>query len=428
MAKKLLFCALFLIGLVVSAEEKGAVQKITLARCFELALQNSEKIAISLEAIKKAESQYTQVLGKSLPELSFRFTSLWQDQSGLKDQGSVGGSFTNSPQPEALLRMKLPLFNGYRELAATKAGASLVRQRTKEKDHVRLLLFQDVAQSYYALLLAKENLNTFQKTLDLTQKRLKEIVAREAIGRSRKTEVIDSEAKIAQLQVEKEESKETYQTAKNLLEFLIGIPLEGELHHFSKALPQKNLGSYLNDAHTRPDMQAKKEAVLVAKGAFSSAKSEHWPGLDLNANYYLERTGLREPIDWDFNLGVTVPLWSWGAIQGKVKEARANFKSAQREKELLEKETELEIKDAFEKYSSSSKRVLLQEKALKLVRRSFELKSEEYQRNLINNLEVLDALDHLYQTELALNAIRFQNILNYLKLETSHGKIPEAFE
>lgn len=404
-----------------------AGDSITLKECFTAALKQSEVIASSEESIKSAEAKYKQVVGHALPEFSFRFTEFFQDQSGLSASDALS-SFTKSPQPEAAFRMKLPIFSGYREIAAIKAGGSLVSQKKYERNHAELQLFMDVARAYHAVTLAKKDLAAEDKILSLAEERAKELKEREAIGRSRKAEMIDIEAKLATLKAQKEDAILTYNTAIDLLEFLTGITIQKPLQEETSSTALKPLEDYLSTASLRPDIKAKEEAIEAAKGIVRTKKAEHLPQLDVSTNYYVERSGFRDAINWDATLGVTVPLWSWGTTHAGVKEAKSSQNLAKLDSALAQRNAELEIKTAYERSLSAGRKFQLQGDALKLLKKSYEIRSDEYRKGLVNNLEVLDALDRLYSAELSFNAARFNNIVSYLELAVKAGNLPEEFK
>jgi len=421
----MLFAGLFLsCCLVVVSAVARAEEVLTLAQAYRLALKRSESLAISEEAVLKAQAQYRQVLARTLPELSLRYTSLWQDQTGLADLGAFGGSFTRSPLPESSFRIKLPFLTGYRELAALKAGKSLVQQRRHERRRLEQMLYQDVASAYYAALVAEHNLGTTEKVLELTRERLEELKAREKVGRSREAEVLDVKAEIAGLESQREGARFTVRIARNLLGFLTGSRVEATLEKWSVPLKPPPLEEYLERVRDRPDLQAKREALEVALAAVRSARAGHFPGAELTANYYTQRVGFRRAIDWDSNLTLTVPLWSWGAVRSAVEEAEASRRQAEKDLELGLRRAELEIADTHERLVSSIRRAELQAEALELVRRSYDLRTREYRQGLATNFEVLDALSRLQRTELAANAARLEAALDAVQLDLAAGKLP----
>lgn len=395
---------------------------LTLRRCFELALERSDTLAMSGEEVKKAEAAYRQVIGKALPGLSFRYAAEWQDKEGLVD---IAGIIGENPAQTGAFQLTLPMFSGYRELSAIKAGSSLIRQKKEERAETELLLANDVAKAFYAAILAEENLKTLGKTLQLAKARRAELATRAAIGRSREAEVLDTEAGIAYINAQKEDAILNVSTARNLLEFLMGVPANGPLiGSFSTTTPGTE-DIYISRISNRPNVRAKREAVKVATGSLRNAISGHLPQLDASANYFVKRAGIQEPVDWDVTLGVTVPIWTWGKTQGEVRWMKAALKQAKRDAELSARKGELEIKDAYDKFSSYIEKERLQKRALDLAAESYHRRIDEYEKGLINNIEALQSLERLYQNEILYNAARFESQIGYFLLETSTGSLPE---
>lgn len=414
---------LWILGIFLWFPTAAQASSWTLRGIYQLALKQSETFSISEQAVKKAEAQLQQVLARALPEFSFRYTSLWQDQSGLDTSGGLG-SFTQSPQPEGAFRLKLPLLTGYREIAALRAGSRLVSLRRHERQRLEQVLYQDTASAFYAALLAEQALSTTERTLRLTRERLEELRARVNVGRSREAEVLDVRAEIAGLESQKEDARRTVRIARNLLSFLTGAEVEGKLAEPAAVPAPHSLKERRARLEQRPDLKAKRDAVEVARGAVRLARAGHFPGLDLSANYYIKRVGFREPINWDVNLGLSLPLWSWGAVRGSVREAQALLRQAEKDSELSRRMAEREVKDAYELFVSSIRKVRLQTEAAGLIRRSYELRIRDYRRGLVTNFEVMDVLGRLQRTDLAEASAKFESALAAVRLEIATGGIP----
>lgn len=411
---KFVFCIsiIFLSGVVKAASNTPW----TLEYCLKLALQNNETLHISAEDIEKAEVKLAQTVGRMLPKFSFHYNALWQDQGGLTGQ---------NPTQESILRLKLPLFTGYRELAAIEGGAAQIVEKQEDKTRLELLLMNEVASAYFTVILAEQNLKSNQKILTLAETRRRELQDRIAVGRSRAAELLDLNAEIATLETAREDILRGITISKNLLSFLIGNPIFGQLPLETTLHYPMPLNQYLAFIEVHPEVKAKQAAARVAKQGVSIARAEHFPGLEITTNYYLKREGwLQTDINWDTTLGMTIPLWSWGAIQNSVLEAEMNWGQMKDSLSLAKRELERKIRDAYEETQFTLKKIQLQEKTVQLVQKSFETRATDYRHGLVSNFEVLDALKRLQQAEQGLIESKIQNRIQGIKLETTAGNWP----
>lgn len=394
-----------------------------LQKCHEAALRASETLAVSREAVRQAEFQYRQVLGSSLPELSFRYQYLWQDQSGVGSEGSFGSSFTQSPQPEGAFRLRQNPFSGYREIAALKSASSLVEGRRLELRRTEHTLLQEVATAFYDVLEAEKGAETTGLLLSLTRVRLMELVERERVGRSRQAEVLTVEAQLASLEADLEEAQSEASSARDALSRLVGGDIAGPLQEDS-ALPDPPgpLEEHLGRVEERPDVSALREGVVQAQGAVHVSRSKHFPQATLSGNYYTKRSGFREPIDWDVVGAVELPLWSWGAVRSSVQTAQSQKRQAAWELSDARRLAAQEIRRLHREFSSSLKRYVLLVKSLEVAQRNYAVHEREYRLGLVTNLEVLEAMNRLHQARLASHTTLFKAKLDGLKLQIAVGR------
>ena len=418
----------FLLGSVQLEAQEGSssqLQFLTLKDCYEKALKKSEVIAIEDETLLQAQAQYKETLGSALPELLFKYSSIWQDQSGLEGSGSLG-SFTQSPQTESNFKIRKNLFTGYKELAALRGGSSFINQRRFERERAIQQLFFKVAAAFYGVLQAEANLSSTQVVLGLAQGRLVELKERVRLGRTREADLHAMDYQVATLESQVLVADQLKEERTDTLSFLIGNRLEASLKDEGANLYDlTSLEDYMNRLPARSDMKAKLESIGVAKAVVRIERSGHYPKVDLSANYYLERSGFRKPIDWDIVLGVEVPIWSWNAVQSSVQKAESVLRQREKELEESKRKAEIEVKAAYRNYIFSHKKVDLHHKALQSARKEYELQVRDFKLNLVTTVEVLDSLNRLFQAELASNNSALEARMTEIELKVASGMEPK---
>ncbi|MCB0308676.1 MAG: TolC family protein, partial [Bdellovibrionales bacterium] len=176
----------------------------------------------------------------------------------------------------------------------------------------------------------------------------------------------------------------------------------------------------------RQDVLAKKAAIEVAKTTYKGQVSQHFPGIDAGFNYYTQRSGIRENIDWDFNLGIEVPLFSWGQTQYAVREARAALKQAELELERTLREANLEVENVWDELQTNLLKLPLQKKSVEITKENYSLQSREYRLGLVTNFQVLDALLALHDAELLYEKLQLESSFQVIRLYIAQGKLPKV--
>lgn len=371
-----------------SGHDEGASNiPLTLDACYQLALKRSEVIAIQHERLKETESRFLQAFSGVLPRVSF--------SSSDKRQEDIGGSssFTLPSVPERHFTFTQPLFRGFKEFKVMAGSRAEHRQRTHDQARAEQLLLLDVVEAFSLLVQQREDLYVLETTRLTLLERLDEIKTREQLGRSRSSEVASAEAQLRRVEAEWQRVNRLEVTARQLLEFLTGQEPIRAVDANVQATPMFSTEeSYVAQAPFRADVQAAKEAYHVAHKLVGVARSDFWPDVDLESSYYTKRAGVSEDIDWDVTLTVDVPIFQGGETLGAVREAKSKARQSKLAWELAQREAELEIRDLHAQLSSARKRYQTLKQAETAAALNYRLQLEDYQRNLVSHLEVLEAL------------------------------------
>lgn len=381
--KTLLFSMFFLASGVFGV---CAQESLTLKDCYALALKRSETIAIQKEIIRETEGVMLQSLSTALPRVSFVYTEGWQD--------TYKGDSIHSNQPEGCFRFTQPLFSGFKEFAAVAASKHIGKQRVAELKRAKELLLTDVSDAFYLYLSYQEDEAALEDIIKSLKDRFAEMQKRESIGKSRKSEVVSVEAKWREAQASLDLTRVQKEAAAELLGFLIGRE-PGALT--DDVLPEetRSLEALAGKLEARADIEAAREALATFKENVVVARSQLLPTVSLSGNAYTKRTGVNEGNDWDVTLGVSVPLFNGLSDVGALKLARAQQEEARLRLEQVSRTARMELKTTYKKWSLYEQRLTGLGRAQEAVQENFRLQAEDFQRNLVNNLDVLQAIEDL---------------------------------
>lgn len=361
----------------------------TFADCYKLALKQSEIVGINIELIKQAEAHFLQAISIDLPHISFISTDSQEEQP-------VAGSEVPSLKPpkssERRFNVKQTLFSGFKEFAAMKGANSERGQRINQKIRAEQLLLVDVSDAFYLLIEKREDVKALYKTRKALLDRVKELKERERLGRSRLSEVINAKAQLYNVEASIELVKNQEVVARQILEFLVGTDVE-EVADSSPDFPViKDDVYYVSQAVRRPDVLAAKDAWNLAKAAVVVAHSGFLPTVNVEGNYYTQRTAFDKGTDWDVTLNVKAPIFEGTEIIGNVKEASAKEHAAELEYQRLKR---IAYRDVLNAYASVQTAILLQTAVKKVLNAgvlNYHLQKKDYRMSLVNNLDVLQSI------------------------------------
>lgn len=392
---------------------------LTLNECFRLALKQSESIAIDREKIKEAEARFTQAFGTMLPNVSFGRSDSLQDtahQSSFKEH-SYDQKFI----------FKQTLFAGFKEFAGAAGSKLEVKQRGLEAKRATQILFVDVSDAFYLLAELRKEIEAFTITKKSLADRIADIQERINIGKSRASELSSTKVQLYTIDAQLASLRNLETVARDLLEFLTGRPV-GEITEDDTPLTVEEEAVYLRDVSLRPDVEAARFAWEVDKKKIDVARAGFLPSVDLEGGYYNHKS--IEPAEgkWDALLSISVPIFDGGLASGAVRET----KSVARQSELAYKRSiRLAVQDIHDSYSlvtTAADRTEVLTKALAAAEENYTLQKNDYQLSLVNNLDVLSAIQELQDTRRTYYNAYYQYRRYYWQLLAASGNIPQVRE
>lgn len=413
-----------------ASQPAAAQESLTLDKAYELALARSEVLASRQVDIELSRADFLEAGGEFIGDLDYQMLhSRQKDFGGNSTDGGATQTLTRSTRRTRQWVFTQPIFQGFRSTGVITGSASLRKQRIAEKRRAEHVLFLDVATSYYSLLRLEHDIAITRNILGLFEDRTKELSDREGIGKSRVSEVATARARKKQIEATLAQEEGAQRVELRMLEFLTGIPLEDraltDIPEFLAPAPESSIRNYLEYAQPRPDVEAAYQAYKTAGRKVIVAQSELWPDITVDGNLYERREGFQDGIDWDVLFTVNIPIVKGGTTFGAIARAMALKKQAEfRYREAL-RFARMEIQQAYEAWQSSWKEYQALQEAVKADRENYELQKQDYEHNLVNNLDVLEALEFLNNSRLNTNEAAFEYKLNYWRLQIAAGNCCE---
>ncbi len=400
-----------------------AAEALTLDDYFAQALIRSEVVATQSELIVQAEERYRQAKAALYPTLSGVASYTWQDK------GATDTTANPARQPYARLAATQPLFRGFREFATVRQNQALVDAQGDDYRQARVQLFRDVAQNFYDVLTIERDLNNYDEQIRQNLQREKELQDRVGIGRSRVGEVLTVQTTVGTLRAQVEQQQALLGAAREAFAFLSGLPASTLLRD-TEVLPTNpgTLDQYLARLELRPDVKAARQRLTAAQENVTVARGAHLPSLDLIANRYFERTGSLENVEWDVQLALTVPLFSGGSLQSRVREAASQSTQAELTVSQARRLAEQEIRSLYQSVLLDRPQLDALERATDAARKNYQAQQRDYRFGLVTNLDVLQALTTYQENQRALNRARYSAKLNWLRLQAAAMRRPVPAE
>jgi outer membrane protein len=255
------------------------------------------------------------------------------------------------------------LFDGGRRGAQVRQADAGLGAAAADLDRTRAVVTAAVASAYLGVLSAGE-------VLDAHARRLEALRAEEARVRALLTEGSAPEIQLLRVQAALESAeadavaaRSDLATAEAELARLTGAPPSrtrrdrlGTIDLSPRELPDRERTA--EALASNPEVRAARQAVVAAGATKSAARGARWPTVDAFATYW-ERGGGDTAFDgeWGAGLKVSVPVFTGGAVRGRVEQADAGERAALERLRLAELEAGRQVDLALARAEEADARV-----------------------------------------------------------------------
>lgn len=272
-----------------------------------------------------------------------------------------------------------------------------------------------VTNLYYGLIVAQRKYATAQAASDAAKHFYQITQDAERVGQVSHSDVIQAEVQYSQQQQAFDDAELAMNNARLDLAVLIGPQLNVNFTVVDDldspvALPPFSDAQHMA-AHENPDLAVAMQTLRQSKTDVLAAKSAFLPDFFVNANYGIEANafalhsvnvefpefGVLPNLGYFVTVGVNVPVWDWGTLRSKLRQA--DFKRDQAQLQLSEAQRQL-LNNLYSSYNEA----LVAQHSVALTRHTAELATESlrlinlrYQAGETAALDVVSAQNTLTQ-------------------------------
>lgn len=420
------------------------VKPLTLSDCFRLAAVRSDTLKISAQDILIAKTQWSQAVAGLFPTIALANNEAFQNQvrngpresslsSPLPNYVSLPGDSFPLPlfsgrdyiSTTGVTAMQT-LFNGGQNYNAIGAAKQAIEAKKESLRFAYQTLYQDVAAAFYQTLSdAGEVVILGDMDRDL-EARINEINRRVQLGRSRPSEMLQSQADLAGTRVSLEREKTLLATDREMMAFYIGLPAETIYLVDENPLPSaENIEVYLRTLNVRPDILFQIDAIRVAERNVSSAKGQLAPTLTGQFDW----TPLNDPKgtqQWIASFTATLPIFDGGLIIGQISQQKEILRQSRINLESLQRTADQQIRTAFVNFNGSVAQYLQNLQYAEFAASTFNAELDDYRHGATSNLNVLAALHNYHTAREQLHLADIDARLSFIKLHVASGNAPTA--
>ncbi|EKO3717499.1 outer membrane channel protein TolC [Vibrio metschnikovii] len=308
------------------------------------------------------------------------------------------------------------------------------RQADAQYAAVQQGLMLRVAQAYFEVLSAQDNLEFVRAEKAAVARQLEQTKQRFDVGLSAITDVHDAQAQYDSVLAQEVLADNTLINSYESLREITGQGYSQlsilDTQRFSASRNTESMQALIERAQQQNlALLSSRIAQDVAKDNIALASSGHLPSLKLNGgyNYARESNSNNSANNTDFTIGLNlnVPLYTGGNVTSLTKQAEHAFVTASQDLEATFRSVVKDVRAYNNNINASIGALRAYEQSVISARSALEATEAGFEVGTRTIVDVLDATRRLYDANRNLSSARYDYILNRLQLSQAIGSLSE---
>ena len=388
---------------VCEAQTQGPV-RITLDEALQLALQHNHNLLAARTTIQQSEAAETTANLRPNPSLFADWEYLPLGSPARQNPSVYGGQTIGDylhNNTEGDIGLSYLMERGKKRQHRLQAAKDVTAQtRSLVTDNERSLtfsvasLFVNVQLAESTLELAQQDLESFQKTVDLGEKRYKAGAISEDDYLKIKLQLLQFETDLQQAQLARVQA---LSDLRQLLGYESVAPDYDVAGPFDYQPVKGNVEDFqLKALQNRPDLRAAQQRVTAARSQYELQRAIGKPDVTVQANYsHVNAINAA-------TIYSSIPLPIFNRNQGEIARARYAVTQADEQEKATNGQVLTDVRDAYDGLRTNDKVVTLYRSGyLEVAQKDRDISQYAYQRGAASLLDFLDAERSYRATQLA---------------------------
>jgi multidrug efflux system outer membrane protein len=399
----------------------------TLTGLIKEALANNQDLSVAVARVEQADQVAAQARSQYFPTLGYStFLSRGHNQFIYNPinpptgaQGFLLALARASWEPDVWGRIRR---------ANESARAQLLASEEVRRG-VMLTLVSNVSQAYFELIglriqldIAKQSTQSFTTTLTLVTQRVREGIGNELQASHAATELASASAGVPEIERQ-------IALKENQISVLLGRnpgPIETKTNSLGDIPPEVPAGLPSTLLERRPDLLAAEQAMRSANAQIGVAQAAYFPSISLSTFFGklsspLENITSSNTNAWSLAMSLGGPIFTAGALKAQKGQAVAAWEQARAQYLQTALGAFRDVSDALITREKLDAIHAEQAKALQSNEDALRVMSMRFTNGTVSNLEVLEAKQGLYSSQLAFNQTEVNRRLIIIQLYTALG-------
>lgn len=397
---------------------------------------NNFSVLTAESRIDEADAVVAQQLAPLLPTATWD-TSLTTgplDSLGFQFGGGVGGTAMTANLPElywqasSAVNVNLGIDITGKNVLGHRASKDDRKAAKHDVDAQRQAVASQITAAYFDLVTARAQLEIAKRQVETNEQLLQLTEVKFETGNANAVDVLQQRQQVAasKLQVPRAEQQE--KAFQQRLAVLLG-EAPGDTFDTPRTLPslpaKPDLGAPSDLLQTRPDLRAKAERLEASEKRTKVSRRSFAPNLSLSARGGVQAIKTvgdwRDQGFWSASATLSVPLSTGGSTYAKMRQAKAQQRTASRDLSQSTLTAVQEVEDALIREEQQVEVLKLYEEQYEAAKSAFEESRKRYAEGVAEYLPVFTALATVQRAELDIVTAKRDLIAARIALYTALG-------
>ncbi len=335
------------------------------------------------------------------------------------------------------LNLTVPVYNAQYWDSLTQAKLT-VAQSEAQLAQARSDLLVRVAQAYFDVLASQDALAALRENKKAVSEQLAQAKREFEVGTKTIVDTHEAKARYDQIDAQEQVARGDLAIKQSALRAIIGHDA-GEISSLrdpiTLAPPQPNdIDSWARSAESSNfSVLASRSADQIAHYEVKRARDAYLPTVNITGSIGYQRSdhgnvylnGSDSQTNSQLGLTVTVPVFTGGATQSRVREAHAREDKADQDLEFARRTAAQSARQAYTGVDYGLAQVQALESAEVSAKTQVDSTRLGYQVGMRTNLDILNANTQLFNTQRDLKKARYDFLVNGLKLKAAAGSLAD---
>jgi TolC family type I secretion outer membrane protein len=350
-------------------------------------------------ALKTLDEQYNQAISGYLPRLEYNYSTTREKTTPL------GGVEDNYNLTSDSINLNQPLFSGGKTFYSIKAAKERVMSGRNELRNTEQQFLLEAISAYINVIFTEKVLNLATNNQSVLEEQLKASQDRFVIGDATRTDVAQSEARLANAKSNKVISEGDFVSAKaDFKRFFDSEPLQNlKMPEYLPNIPASLEDALNKAANNNPQINQLSYLVKSRDSEIGATRSQLLPQVGLNGSISNREvpvsSGVFDEDSQSFGVNVRVPIYDAGISYSRTREARDRRDQAKQQFNDVNNQVRSLVVQSWQQILTTASNIAATKSSLAATEYALEGVRQEQKEGARTILDVLDAEQERFNAE-----------------------------